>query len=744
MMITASDPKAYREAQRCNYRHEIAALWLVEQMAQALGMQYGPVPGNGLLEVVAVAGHHRYLADGYLFDEERFRQELTWKPDAFTMIKPACGLAHLMFKQQGWRLPQKIPGVDRVTIERNLSNGEINFPFVCLEKAKNQLACEVQDRDYRLYRDLFVLLKGLLMGADWMASGAIDDPDMLDVMRSIVRVSADSLTHFMKTKVEGDRQKGRQVKPFGGFRTFQTQCGNAEGHVLAIAPTGSGKTEAALLWALNQVEKGHARKLFYLLPTMVTANSLYKRISAFFVDLDHAVGLVHSTADLVPGDQKQIQDESEADKGNVRAKLFRTTHFFLPVTVGTIDQLLVSLFHAGRWALKTFQAADAAIVIDEVHAYDPHTSGLVTLFLKQFRDLGARFMVMSATMPTNLQNTILDALEAGAEVGDTKNVGLIKDADLLNEARNFWKICETPLTEWLKEKTEDGKETPSAAIRNLLAQTNDRGECQRILIVVNTVKRCQEIARLLADFQAVCYHSKFIFQDRREKEHHINECQPPLVVATQVVEVSLDIDYDVLLTECAPFDALVQRAGRVNRTRRETRGKVIVFPAEPGSEKVYSEPEGVLEASWNLCEKNQRPLTEQELIELVEQTYTGRVLSEHTHFVAVQTETVAAQRRLSGVLDNPHPEEDDHLKTRLEKYHQVSVIPEPLAEEALKVCPSWDRRLFELQMPYWYVRANKSERYSDDLPLCKMGYDPILGAQFLNKGLERDPACCII
>ena len=258
---------------------------------------------------------------------------------------------------------------------------------------------------------------------------------------------------------------------------------------------------------------------------------------------------------------------------------------------------------------------------------------------------------------------------------------------------------------------------------------------------MNTVKRCQDIARLLGDFQPVCYHSKFIFRDRREKEAQIDDCPPRLLVATQVVEVSLDIDYDILLTECAPFDALAQRAGRVNRTRRAIPGRVIVFPCEVGSENVYGEPGGILESSWNLCRSNEGLLTEYDLTRLVEDAYAGRVLSEVTEFRGIQAETLAVQQRLAGVLDNPRPEEDA-LKTRLEKYHQVSVIPEPLAGEA-RSCPTWDRRLFELKMPIWYVRQHKSDQYCEELPLCKMRYDTDLGGQFLPTQEAADPASVI-
>ena len=365
------------------------------------------------------------------------------------------------------------------------------------------------------------------------------------------------------------------------------------------------------------------------------------------------------------------------------------------MTVGTIDQLLVTLFHTGRWALKSIAAADAAIVIDEVHSYDPHTTGLLALMLKQFRQLGSRFMVMSATMPADLKSTLLKELVAAGNAEEaSQGVTLLEDSGLLSDARNRWEICDTPLTQWLKTDTVAGAAEPSAMFRALTQQTSERGDRLRILIVVNTVKRCQEIAHLLKSFDPICYHSKFIFRDRRKKEAIINDHHPALVVATQVVEVSLDIDYDVLLTECAPFDALVQHAGRVNRYRNPSPGRVIVHPPEAGSEKVYGEPTGVLEASWNLSRANQGLLTESDLIRLVEEAYTGRVLSAHRDFASIQEETTTVQRLLSGVLDHPRPDKNSALTTRLEKYRQINVIPEPLYPEARAAVP-WKRRLFE-------------------------------------------------
>ena len=122
--------------------------------------------------------------------------------------------------------------------------------------------------------------------------------------------------------------------------------------------------------------------------------------------------------------------------------------------------------------------------------------------------------------------------------------------------------------------------------------------------MVNTVERCQFLANALQEFDPICYHSKFIFRDRQKLEEKILGEEPPrLLIVTQVIEVALDIDYDLLLTECAPPDAIVQRAGRVNRARRKALGEVVIHPCEKGSNRVYAEPEGILESSWKLYQR---------------------------------------------------------------------------------------------------------------------------------------------
>jgi CRISPR-associated endonuclease/helicase Cas3 len=218
------------------------------------------------------------------------------------------------------------------------------------------------------------------------------------------------------------------------------------------------------------------------------------------------------------------------------------------------------------------------------------------------------------------------------------------------------------------------------------------------------------------------------------------------VVATQVVEVSLDIDYDLLLTECAPMDALVQRAGRINRFRRALHGRVVVFPIETGSERVYGQPEGVLERTWQLCCAHRGPLTEGQLIQLVETAYEGQALAQRPEYREIIAAVSEQQQRLFGILDHPRPYEDDQkLTTRLAKYQQISVVPECFEEVVRQQFEDKPhlRRLYELQMPAWYA-AQYGKRVDDELIICCMEYDSVYGGRFCSPAGEIETGNQII
>ena len=728
MMRAADHPRdeaAYFDAVKRNVRHEVIAVPVVRWAATALAKSSGrlspdlPAGEPGLLETLAVAGHHRYLADCSLLRDELFDQAVEW-PDGDTAgpVRAGLDLAAAMFADCGWAFPVRYDGGKTAAWLRSQLSGktaDVSAGFAMLD---SKLCPAARGPGAAGRRELFALLKGLLMTADWMASGGDTDA----AAGAVASPAADVLP-YLRDRVarKSGRSPTKAERTAVTFNGFQTRCRDAPGHVVAIAPTGRGKTEAALLWALRQAERGQARKLLVLLPTMVTANSLQDRLAAFFTDRHkQPVGLAHSTADLIAADRAADKGLSPTETRAVRDGLLGERHFFRPVTAGTVDQLLSTLLHGGRWPMKTLAAADAAVVIDEVHAYDAHTAGLVTLLIETLRPLGTRFFIMSATLPDDLRETLEEAL------GDPGEVETIRDDSLDDHARNDWSLHNGALTDWV---ADDGD--PSDAFADLMAETNDRGEPPSVLIVVNTVRRCQELARALSGFDPVCLHSKFIFDHRRAKERAILSDPPRLLIATQVVEVSLDLDHDVLLTECAPIDALVQRAGRVNRPRREVRGRVTVFRPEAGSDKVYGEPRGVLDKTWAAlaarCGGGTAGLTEATLKSLAEEVYAGRRLRDEPGYAGIRNETIQLQEKLGGVLDHPRPDEDTILKTRLESYVQVDAVPEQFEQLARDAAPA-DRRRYELKVPLWYFKLF-GRGGGEELPVVELeSYDERLGA----------------
>ena len=260
---------------------------------------------------------------------------------------------------------------------------------------------------------------------------------------------------------------------------------------------------------------------------------------------------------------------------------------------------------------------------------------------------------------------------------------------------------------------------------------------KRVLVVVNTVGRCQELAQALEELHPVCYHSKFILKDRRKKEALILNQEPMLLIATQVVEVALDIDFDVLFTECAPPDALAQRAGRVNRKRKRD-GEVIIFRPGPGSEKIYfddmhveqSAEQALLNRSFcAFADMDNRRLTEQDLLDLVEGIYAHTEIQTHDAFILAQQTVLQDQRRFSGILD-PVRGHDERRNTRISNYEQQSVIPHEFKNEVMSLADPKDRRLYELKMPVWYIKKHSWSDEDGMFLFCEMEYDFHLGGRF--------------
>ncbi len=344
------------------------------------------------------------------------------------------------------------------------------------------------------------------------------------------------------------------IPSFPPPRSFQKEVGDHRGDALLEAPTGSGKTIAALRWALNNRKAGE--RIFYLLPYQASieamANTLQKMFRKEHVAVLHARALDYAFREHF---ESTGEYETAVEKAREEVELNRLAH--KPIKVATPFQLLRWLFGIHRFEIGISEMVGGLFIFDEIHAYDAHTVALIVEMVKVLRKLGGRFLFMSATFPEFLKNLLREALNnEPVEFSLGKGSKDEWTVHFLRRVRHRIR--------WHEKYLEDLIPTAIDAVR----------KGQRVLIVANRVTQAQEIYRRLSeDLSGVLLlHSRFTRRDRVAKENTIMNAlrgkggeDVNVLVATQVVEVSLDISFDTIFTEVAPVDDLLQRFGRVNR-----------------------------------------------------------------------------------------------------------------------------------------------------------------------------------
>lgn len=719
-----------------HFRHELLSLPFTTMMAKWLSKDLGALPQDLPWEAVAVMGHHKRL-DNTLFERERTR-----------LFKPAFGmLAPKQLQRNAWEWVEEYLTADMKTC-RNVppkfwedgaglvQNGGAGR-FI---KLKEFLCDGIQQQ--RAFEARFLLrwfgasFKAHLQICDWWASAQRHEIYGLGKLPASPIQAEDRPEHWMQQKLIAIKQvqlRGAPVKI--AWREFQQQVARAGDHACCIAPTGSGKTEAALMWALQRMRiHPHISKILYLLPTTTTANAIHARLSDLFGK--GLVGLAHSKAKLLREDN---EGNSEEDNGEVRQNVLSETAFFPPITVATLDQLLLAGLHGKYWVFRNHALAQAAVILDELHAFDPYTLGLLGAFSAQLRLLRVPVLALSATFPQPLRRLF------HAWFPNTQQV---QDNSLLAEARGQWQF-------------RGDTDFSDAAYLKKIARQMRQGE--RFLIVRNTVRGAQETFEQLRELGAPVrlLHSAFMQKDRRAIEDAIFAAEKSgsktSLVATQIVEVSLDIDYDHLVSELCPPDAMVQRAGRCNRARKKKQATVTVLAADEVSHKVYQEKFGIAQilsrSTETLAQRlpSPRRLTEQDLLDWVNEVYAATDLAQHAHYCEAENDFREQQHRLGYILD--HNAVDEKLATRWITEERVPVIPH-------KVWYGWSeneqreffrnpvkRALYSLEIPFWRRKLLHNQgnamplQYSDqtleffywvDLP-----YDDVLGLQLPKPSQEN-------
>lgn len=368
-------------------------------------------------------------------------------------------------------------------------------------------------------------------------------------------------------------------------RPHQEDAAKAQGSIILSAPTGSGKTEAALLWARKQQEITDLHPcLIYILPYQASMNAMQKRLAntIYSKDSPEDIALMHGRSSQVL--YKQLTSigstPQEAAKGAKRAKAM--AGLYQPsVWVATPYQLLKAAYRLPGYEMLFTAIAGARLIIDEIHAYDPQRLGMfigLLAYLKKYWQV--EICAMTATMPSWLKDLLRDKFE-------------IKAAENLVQPPD-------ELFAYFSRHTLHHKEgsLSSPAILDFIVEQYKAGKS--VLVCANTVKSAQETLTRLRGYipqkdKVMLLHSRFTGEDRQNKEREImnktsadlTNPEPLIVVATQVIEVSLDLSFNTIISEPAPLEALAQRFGRVNRRGNASTPRASVYVlSEASDEKV--------------------------------------------------------------------------------------------------------------------------------------------------------------
>jgi CRISPR-associated endonuclease/helicase Cas3 len=614
------------------HRHEVLSLAFVDWIFPQGHQDRLPV-------ICTIASHHRDLNnqnDKDIFSKygSGWRDPNSYKEKAVSFLATQISeeIQSLLWQWlndfgKAWQAHFMFPLIEEVTIQNPepLSTGSIEQ---ALDEANQYLKGYKRSFSPRSGDiALDIQYRGLIFTADHSASaGAGEFPDM-------------PLTIDIAEK---------PLQQFKVLREHQRQVAERSiGSLLMIAPTGSGKTEAAIRWAAYQMKMRSSARVFYTLPYQASMNAMYRRIGKKYfgftdelVDttLNKIVTIQHSRARLAFYQAMMEREDQDAKEAKLQAdglkNLARLNYF--PIQIFSPYQMLKAGYGLKGYETLLVDYTGAIFIFDEIHAYEAKRLALIVTLIDWLATYyHARFLIMTATLPPTVRDVLLEALN------------LDEDNDIIRASEDDFQKSQRHMVHMLEGSLFDDIDH----IRNRIS--NPQKPDEAILICCNRVSVAQAvfdaISDLLPEDNMMLLHSRFNGRDRNGKEKKLAEKvgvgqqkQAPFVlVATQVVEVSLDVDFDTIFTEPAPLEALIQRFGRVNRGRKysedtpfEDRLCPVHIYAEPSNP--YDSPGDFLYLPYDATlvdsgmevlrtRYDARPIDEAQVTTMLEEIYQGEI-----------------------------------------------------------------------------------------------------------------------
>ncbi len=564
-----------REKKGWGHRHEILSVAVASILLPEL-------PKEALLAIIT---HHRSIPESLTTESEKC---LPLNELPFEDENPVWDLMSNEWIEQWDSVKDLLLSMNKL-YGLGITNLHGKFMFNGLGLPERILHRNYQRKVFEFNRRLASLLRGLLITADHIASARQFDLPEIPVQKDYASI----ILH--------NELKGNKILP------FQERCAETKGDVILKAPTGSGKTAAILLWAANNQENNG--RLFYVLPHTASINAMHQRLQKIYHD--KTVGVLHhkNTAYLF----RLFENDYSATNAAKMAQLFSglARELYHPIRVTTPHQLLRVALRGKGWELGLAEFPNACFVFDEIHAFEPLLVGLTIATIKWLKSLEAKVLFASATLPSFLENILKSEIGISGEniispAPDNKD-----DKNILDKIRHSIEIREGSILSNIETVIDEIEASQKTA-----------------LIICNHVATSQTVYRIIkAKFNdAKLLHARFNSEDRFKIEREIQGQNPPRVlVSTQAVEVSLDLDYDCGYIEPAPADALGQRLGRINRKGSRNKPASVVIFEEP-SATIKDNPlylpydKDVTKKTINLLNKCHL-LTEQQLMDIVNEIY---------------------------------------------------------------------------------------------------------------------------
>ena len=466
------------------------------------------------------------------------------------------------------------------------------------ERIRTLFPCDIASIKCDDWNCVCTLLWGIVIVSDWLASdtwsenlNASDDASYLQLALSCAGKEVSSIgissSPVFEPKSYADLFPMISADSMRPMQKAVYDLQDVPQFAIMEDITGSGKTEASIYLAFRMMKKYHRHGFYFALPTSATSNQMYLRMKSMLNTISSASG-GHSQLKLLHGTAWAVADEADHDiadtsADNGTAPETPGSSWLAPVrkgmlaenAVGTVDQAMMSVMLIKYSVLRLLGLTEKVLIIDEVHAYDAYMSDIIECLLSWCRDLGIPVILLSATLPLAKKQSYLSAYAGDVHAASTAYPLLT--AYTPDAAMPLSEITVAPFRTFACEYAlSPALNSPAKVALMALDMVKDSGN---ICVMANTIASAREIYKaiqVLNNYEAdtvLLFHARYTVEKRAQIEaeclHRYSEKdyrpKRSILVATQVVEQSLDVDFDAMITEIAPIDLLIQRAGRIHR-----------------------------------------------------------------------------------------------------------------------------------------------------------------------------------